>query len=191
MIANINVHISLAIWSLPLNVHHATRLRSTGYGRTCATGGTTIPICRSAYRVKLSRHIGCRGSSYVDCYHPATMRVNKQVRYEYMTIVMPRMMLCVNWWIRARRTMFFFKPSDLSYPILPMTIFSQLRFLHLDAVIYSSFPSQSPYLDFSVMKLSTDSTRRPFKCSISLLRSHTSNAPAKLLFVHHEILAGR
>jgi hypothetical protein len=141
--------------------------------------------------VKLSRHIGCRGSSYVDCYHPATMRVNKQVRYEYMTIVMPRMMLCVNWWIRARRTMFFFKPSDLSYPILPMTIFSQLRFLHLDAVIYSSFPSQSPYLDFSVMKLSTDSTRRPFKCSISLLRSHTSNAPAKLLFVHHEILAGR
>jgi hypothetical protein len=141
--------------------------------------------------VKLSRPIGCRGSSYVDCYHPAMMRVNKQVRYEYMTIAMPRMMLCVNWWIRARGTMFFFKPSDLSYPILPMTIFSQLRFLHLDAVIYSSFPSESPCLEFSVMKLSTDSTRRPFNCSISNLRSHTSNAPARLLFVHHEILPER
>jgi hypothetical protein len=132
--------------------------------------------------VKRSHRIINRCSSYVDCYHPAMMRVNKQVRYEYITLVIPRMMLCVFWAIRGCRYLF---PRQVKQ-ILPVRIFSQLKFLHLDIVIPSPHPSES---QFSVMKHSTNSTHRLSRCSVSDLRAHTQNASARLLVDRHEILA--
>jgi hypothetical protein len=68
-------------------------------------------------------------TSITSCHHPAMMSVNKQVREEYTTIIMPRTMLHSNWLLNNFRRAV--TPHDSKFPTLPTRIFSQLKILNL------------------------------------------------------------
>lgn len=90
-------------------------------------------------KVKISRSIISRTEHCVDCYCPEMMRVNKQMKDEYTTLVMPRLMLRVNWVIRENHACFLecMKPA-----LLPARIFSQLRLLDLGIHEFSPHPGK-------------------------------------------------
>jgi hypothetical protein len=79
-----------------------------------------------------------------NCFYPAMTRVNKQVYGEYMTFVMPRMMLCVAWIISSFQ-FFQCELAKLVRPILPKEVISQSKLLDLEIYEFSPNPcSRSP-----------------------------------------------
>jgi hypothetical protein len=71
-----------------------------------------------------------RITDITNCYHPAMMRVNKQSRGEYTTIVMSRMMLSSVWLLNLDGRGIV-KSICGRHPILPKRVFSHLKILNL------------------------------------------------------------
>jgi hypothetical protein len=68
-----------------------------------------------------------------NCYYPAMMRVNTQLRDEYTTFVIPLLRLFIYWSIR--RHPMLSQAETLLPPILPMWICSRVNFLDLHVLV--------------------------------------------------------
>jgi len=81
-----------------------------------------------------------RLTEVVDCYHPAMMRISKQVRDEYTPLVMPRMSLGIRWDTSNERHFFFCIRKLARLQVMPKAVFSQLKSLNLSIYVSGSFP---------------------------------------------------
>jgi len=77
--------------------------------------------------------------NYVHCFYPELTLVNKQVKDEYTTFVMPRLTLYVRWMFRTQHRCFH---GPAAHQLLPKEISSELRFLDLAFVVYSVYPGK-------------------------------------------------
>jgi hypothetical protein len=64
-----------------------------------------------------------------DCHYPAMARINKQMKDEYMTLVMPRIRLYTNWKVDEYPSRVKAETSVL--PFLPEETFARLEYLNL------------------------------------------------------------
>jgi hypothetical protein len=91
--------------------------------------------------VELSGHVTDTITAVYNCYWPAMMSVNKQVKDEYTTLAMPRIYLYANWRIVEDRSLL--RGDNSTSQILPKSLFSQLMVLNLIVWICEPFLSSS------------------------------------------------
>jgi hypothetical protein len=85
-----------------------------------------------------------RETEIIDCYYPAMMRVNKQVREEYTTLITPRITLCSDWTINNERRRMLIPRWERQ--VLPKSVLSKLKVLEITFIRSALSPDPSKLL---------------------------------------------